>query len=106
LISAAYAAGLSFSFLLLLPLMPPDSLFLLFAARRSFFFLTLLLFMPLPLCRFSLPAYAYNFSESSALISWGFQHLFFKNHLLFSQKHLTNQSKNAALRALNQKVLF
>jgi hypothetical protein len=47
-----------------------------------------------------------NFSESSALISWGFQNLFFKNHPLFSLKHLTNQSKNAALRALDQKVHF
>jgi hypothetical protein len=51
-----------------------------------------------------------NFSESSALISWGFQNLFFKNHPLFhplfSKKHLTNQSKNAALRALDQKVHF
>ena len=45
------------------------------------------------------PLYSHNFSESSALISWGFQNLFFKNHPLFSLKHLTNQSKNAALRA-------
>ena len=52
------------------------------------------------------PFICYNFSESSALISWGFQNLFFKNHPLFSQKHLTNQSKNAALRAFDQKVLF
>ncbi len=49
-----------------------------------------------------LPIMKHNFSESSALISWGFQNLFFKNHPLFSQKHLTNQSKNAALRALDQ----
>ena len=47
-----------------------------------------------------------NFSESSALISWGFQNLFFKNHPLFSLKHLTNQSKNAALRALDYEVHF
>ena len=47
-----------------------------------------------------------NFSESSALISWGFQTSVSKNHPLFSQKHLTNQSKNAALRALDQKVHF
>ncbi len=47
-----------------------------------------------------------NFSESSALISWGFQTSVSKNHPLFSQKHLTNQSKNAALRAFDQKVLF
>jgi hypothetical protein len=48
------------------------------------------------------PFHKDNFWESSALISWGFQNLFFKNHPLFSQKHLTNQSKNAALRALDQ----
>ena len=52
------------------------------------------------------PVLKNNFPESSALISWGFQNLFFKNHPLFSQKHLTNQSKNAALRALDQKVHF
>ncbi len=47
-----------------------------------------------------------NFSESSALISWGFQTSVSKNHPLFSQKHLTNQSKNAALRALDYEVYF
>ncbi len=56
--------------------------------------------------KFIPPIILNNFSESSALISWGFQNLFFKNHPLFSQKHLTNQSKNAALRALDQKVHF
>jgi len=52
------------------------------------------------------PEQYHNFSESSTLISWGFQNLFFKNHPLFSQKHLTNQSKNAALRALDYEVYF
>ncbi len=47
-----------------------------------------------------------NFSESSALISWGFQTSVSKNHPLFSLKHLTNQSKNAALRALDYEVHF
>ncbi len=47
-----------------------------------------------------------NFSESSALISWGFQTSVSKNHPLFSLKHLTNQSKNAALRALDYEVYF
>jgi len=52
------------------------------------------------------PSARYNFSESSALISWGFQTSVSKNHPLFSQKHLTNQSKNAALRALDYEVYF
>jgi len=38
-------------------------------------------------------------SDSPALIFCGFQTLFYKNFPLFCQKHLTNQSKNAALRA-------
>ena len=52
------------------------------------------------------PVLINNFSESSALISWGFQTSVSKNHPLFSQKHLTNQSKNAALRALDYEVYF